>query len=94
MIAYIGLGFCSAIYLALLFFGSSSGNFAITIFEPWVLITGFLVIPIVGLTAMISYQLFAKTQRFSSKAGAIVLVTIAAWLIALYLAAEEAAAAV
>lgn len=93
-IAYIGMSFYVAIHLALLFFGSKYGNFAVCLFDSWVTLTGFFLLPIAALAATIVFQLSDRARRFSWIANAAsLLVILASWLMAegLGLRSEKAA---
>jgi len=93
-IAYIAIGFYSAVHLALLFFGSTFGNFAIGLLDSWVRITGLGVVPVATLGAMTVFQLTVRSRQFSLIANSALLLTISAWWFALFYAIGAASAAV
>lgn len=93
-VAYVGICFYFAVHLALLFFGSKFGDFAISLFDTWVVVTGLFALPIAALAATTLFQLTGKSSRFSWFANAASFLTILALWLVLYHAIEEAGAAV
>ncbi len=78
-IAYIWLSIYSVLHLFLIFFGSALGGYAIDLLDFKLAIAFLVVIPIVAIITMISYQLSARPRRFSVVANVVLSLGLVGW---------------